>query len=104
MSEVATIRIVGIEDAPTESGPILPEPFAAEFARLDAAHDCYGGCWDCGYAVGWVLDEESSPSGVLRWFEVWLAVEDDGPVAALCAGCAPAVPVSQFRKSAGGAQ
>lgn len=102
MSEIATIRILGIED-PDVALQGLPVPFAAEFARIDAARDCYDGCWSCGTPVGWVLRDESSATGVLDWISLWLAVED-GPVAALCEGCAPDVPAKPVNDRPGGAR
>lgn len=102
MSEIV-IRVHGIENP--HDAVQLPDEFYAEFDRIDTAVDCYGGCWSCGEPIGWVLhDDDDNPRKGVIWHAVWLASEDDGPVAALCEDCAPDVPHLPFKSQAGGAR
>lgn len=54
--------------------------------RFDVAQ-----CWGCWAAIGFVLRDDGV-SERLVWESLALAREGDGPIAALCEGCAPLVP------------
>ena len=93
-----TFTTYALEDGREAEEAALPEPFAARLAEILDAVDCYGGCWNCGDAVGWCLhedDDNPNNSGV-RWHIVYLVRECDEPVSAVCEACSPVAPSEPY--------
>lgn len=94
-----TITYYALEDGREAAEAQLPEPYATRLAEILEAVDCYGGCWNCGDAIGLVLNDDDDLSYGLRgvyWRAAYLVREGDGPVAAVCESCSPLAPTKPY--------